>query len=569
MKTSALFCSLTVSVVAAAFLVPAGIAQTAPSASGSVVKTSKPARPGAGVSSQDVDALRRAIEQQQTEQQQQLDQLRQQNDVLAAQLRAAEEQLSRTQHQIDQLGAASQPQITDLQAAVAALKTAQSASTAWVDQQKKLEPARENPTGLRYRGLTLVPGGYFSADGLFRSHAENADINTSFAAIPWDAAPMSHQSEFRATARATRLTLRASGAAGRATVTGYFETDFLGSGFAASEVQTNGYSNRVRQMWGRVQFPNGWTFAGGQMWSLITMNRTGIENLTEYAPGMIDATILPGYDYARQTSFRVTRRFTASKSTVAFSLENAATVGNTPANVPSSIAGILSGLSTTGTGVLSNTTYSTNVAPDLIGKIAFDPRLGHFEIKAVGRTFRDRLNSTATVPGKNNTLPGGAIGASAYLPVGTPKVSFLAQAMYGAIGRYGATSTDVIVKPDGSLSAEKSIHGITGFEYRPSPRMDTYLYGGEEYLPRNYGYGLKTIDNSKCFAEAGFSCSAGLKVLDSAATGFWYRFYKGPGGTLQYGASYIYILKEAWSGVGGAPHGVDNIVESSFRYYIP
>jgi hypothetical protein len=32
---------------------------------------------------------------------------------------------------------------------------------------------------------------------------------------------------------------------------------------------------------------------------------------------------------------------------------------------------------------------------------------------------------------------------------------------------------------------------------------------------------------------------------------------------------YVYALKEAWSGVGGAPRGIDNVMESSFRYYLP
>jgi outer membrane protein assembly factor BamA len=187
----------------------------------------------------------------------------------------------------------------------------------------------------------------------------------------------------------------------------------------------------------------------------------------------------------------------------------------------------------------------------------------------MGRTFRDRLDSTAKVAGTNNTLLGGAVGGSAYVPIFTKKASHLAEAMWGETGRYGATGTDVVVKPNGVLSGEKSIHGITGFEVHPGSRFDGYAYASEEYLPRDFGYGLKTIDNSKCFAESGFSCSANVKDLEAAATGFWYRFYKGSGGTVQYGANYVYVLKAGWSGVGGAPRGIDNIIESSFRYYLP
>lgn len=520
----------------------------------------------ANATREELDQLRQAMEAQNRAQQQRLEELEKQNQELTLELRSAQTRLSLTEQQINRLSGA-EAQAQSLRTAVAALQAVPPAAAAHTARPQK--PERAIPTALSYRGVSIVPGGYFAAEALYRSHAENADINTSWAGIPWDAQAMAHLSEFRATSRATRLSLRAFGDAGGATLTGYFETDFLASGFGASETQTNGYSNRVRQMWGRVQFPGRWSFAAGQMWSLLTMNRSGIENLTEYSPALIDSTILPGFDYARQTGFRVTRSFPAWKTALAFSAENAATVGVTPANVPEDITAVLSGLSTTGTGIMSNTTYSTNVAPDLIAKAAFDPRLGHFEVKAVGRTFRDRLDATSTTAGKNNTLLGGAFGGSAYVPVFTPKVSYLAAAMYGAIGRYGATSTDVVVKPDGTLAAEKSIHGITGFEVHPTPRFDVYSYGSEEYLPRNYGYGLRSINNSKCFLETGFSCSASLKALETGSAGFWYRFYQGPGGTVQYGADYVYVLRDAWSGVGGAPRGVDNIVESSFRYYLP
>jgi len=566
MKKHRLLGSLALAALMASPLSPAAIAQAPQSPAAG---QAPPAGLEASATQQELQELRQTLEEETRRQQQRLDELQQQNEELARQLSGAEEQLTQAQRQIDALSGSDAPQIADLKAAVASFKTTETATTAYVVQQKKLDPAHQNFPALRYRGISLTPGGYFAAEALYRSHAENADINTSWASIPWDAQTMSHLSEFRATARATRLSLRAAGAAGSATVTGYFETDFLASGFGASETQTNGYSNRVRQMWGRVQLADGWTFAGGQMWSLLTMNRVGIDNLTEYAPALIDSTILPGFDYARQTAFRVTRPLPNYKTVMAFSVENAATVGVTPANVPSAISAQLAGLATTGTGIMGNTTYSTNVAPDLIGKLAFDPRFGHFEVKAIGRTFRDRLDSTATEPGKNNTLLGGGIGGSAYVPVFTPKVSYLAAAMWGAVGRYGATSTDVIVKPNGALSAEKSIHGITGLEVHPTSRLDGYVYSSDEYLPRNFGYGLPAINNSKCFAEAGFSCSASLKTLETASVGFWYRFYKGPGGTVQYGADYVYVEKEAWSGLGGAPRGIDGIVESSFRYYLP
>ena len=41
-------------------------------------------------------------------------------------------------------------------------------------------------------------------------------------------------------------------------------------------------------------------------------------------------------------------------------------------------------------------TYSTNLAPDMIVKLAYDsPKLGHYEVKGLGRFFRDRVVPTA------------------------------------------------------------------------------------------------------------------------------------------------------------------------------
>ena len=59
--------------------------------------------------------------------------------------------------------------------------------------------------------------------------------------------------------------------------------------------------------------------------------------------------------------------------------------------------------------------------------------------------------------------------------------------------------------------------------------------------------------------------------------GFWYRFYSGPKGSFRYGTQYSYITRNTWSGAGGLPagipghqpNGLDSMVFSSFRYYLP
>jgi hypothetical protein len=57
--------------------------------------------------------------------------------------------------------------------------------------------------------------------------------------------------------------------------------------------------------------------------------------------------------------------------------------------------------------------------------------------------------------------------------------------------------------------------------------------------------------------------------------GFWYRFYNGPKGRFQWGPQFSYVERDTWSGtgftpgVGVSPHGLDGMIFTSFRYYLP
>jgi hypothetical protein len=65
-------------------------------------------------------------------------------------------------------------------------------------------------------------------------------------------------------------------------------------------------------------------------------------------------------------------------------------------------------------------------------------------------------------------------------------------------------------------------------------------------------------------------CQAQNRNLWEVEPGFWYRFYKGESGTLAIGASYSYTHRGTWAGLDGLqPNGIENMVMTSFRYYIP
>ena len=64
-------------------------------------------------------------------------------------------------------------------------------------------------------------------------------------------------------------------------VTGYVEADFLGAGITSNNNQSNSYVLRLRQGWGQAKFDNGFSVTGGQMWSLVTETKKGVDNRTE------------------------------------------------------------------------------------------------------------------------------------------------------------------------------------------------------------------------------------------------------------------------------------------------
>jgi len=146
-------------------------------------------------------------------------------------------------------------------------------------------------------------------------------------------------------------------------------------------------------------------------------------------PNTIDLQYVVGYNWARQWSIRATKKVN-DKLWAAVSIENPETtlsVTNPPANVfgfnnSTNATSPASGFT------LSNTPgangVSTDLAPDLIGKVAFEPGWGHYEIKALGRFFRDRLN------GHNNYTVGGGLGIAAVLPLGK-KADVIAEGLAG------------------------------------------------------------------------------------------------------------------------------------------
>ncbi len=559
-----------------------------------------------------------------------------QKDALAAQqqrIQALEDQLQKTQATATETAAkaeAGQPstsaevgEFSSSASPAAAVEQATPASSG--QDQEVYNKEMEGPLTIRFKGIHITPGGFAAAEFLRRSRALGADVVTPFNNLTMPGASQSNLPEFFATARQTRPTVYVAARDGKVDFSAYVSGDFLSSGVTSTATQTNGYTFRIRQAWGQVKLPGGWSVLGGQAWSLVTENKVGIQpsddvgRTNDARPATIDGQYSVGFSFARQNGLRLSKKFN-DKFAVAFAVEAPQATVTTSGNLPDYIL-VQAGASNTNN---TTSTYGFNPSPDLIAKIAFDPGFGHYEIFGLADRFQDRVfpceqsvtsgtppvttGNPLTCPSLafgtttgvyNSSKSGGGFGANARWTFFDKHIVFGLHGFGGSgIGRYGASQLpDVSINADGTVHLIKDLQGLATLEWH-GKKLDVYSYVGSEYAQRTYsydsvqnvfvGYGAPTFNNSGCYTEpapaggeptalSSKSCTAQARDVTEGTIGFWYRFHNGPRGRYQWGVQYSYLNKATWSGYGSLPagtpglepHGLDSMVFTSFRYYLP
>jgi hypothetical protein len=507
--------------------------------------------------------------------------------------------------------------VSALQGTVNDLKSNQaSLATTVSDETSKIKKEIESPNVLHYKGIDITPGGFTAAETVWRPHSTGSDIPTPFTSIPFPQAEAYHLSEFYGTGRQSRVSLMAEGKVPWGTIRGYFEGDWLGTGVTSNNNQSNSYVFRQRVIWGQALTNSGWGFAGGQMWSLATEDAHGLSNLSGdiKTPLTIDPNYNVGFVWTRQYGFRVTKSF-GDKFAIGVAAENpqvlspggtislnsgTSYIWGNPGTGAGLYNGAISGETCTSTSTSTPvsitcipsylTTYAINATPDFVAKLAFDPGYGHYEIIGIARNFRDRIYNGTTLPPFNDTEWGEGIGGSFRVPV-AHILDFGVKGLYGhGTGRYGAsTIADVTVGPWGEFKPLASTSGLGTLELHATPRLDVYANYGIDYIGKwlytnaqgkQGGYGIGE-SNSGCASEnltptspvipaSGSSCTGVNRDTQEATLGYWYDIYKGPHGRLRQGVQYSYASRVIWANLPGyAPKGIENMVWTSFRYYLP
>jgi len=567
-----------------------------------------------------LEQMEKALEAQQH----QITQLQDELKSRDSQVQQLQQQLTQTQSSVSQVEQNAQAaaaksvqpeQLDALKKDIADIQGVATNSALSLQETQKSIKEAGSPLALHYRGITITPGGFLVAESVYRNRAMGSDINTPFNAVSMPGSSTNRISEFFGSGRQSRISMLAEGKLSDVKLTGYYESDFLSAGVTSNNNQSNSYTLRQRQVWGQAAWTNGWSVTGGQMWSLVTETKKGVDNRTEALPMTIDAQYHVGFSWARQYGVRLAKNF-GNRLWLAASLENPQTLlaaANNASNFAFGSPGVGGGLYNL------NANYSFNATPDVIVKAAFEPGFGHYEIFGIFSRFRDRVypcedvaattlcgGSTTAGPNAlqafNSSKNAGGVGANARVTV-AKRVDFGLHALYGnGVGRYGtSTLPDATVNPDGTLAPLRSYQGLATLEWH-SPRLDVYLNGGEEYVARRYqidpvthktvGYGAPSYVDSGCYTEtvpsagSGYafgsvgSCSGNTQSLVEGTFGFWVRLYNGPKGRLQIGPQYSYLVRNAWTGtfaaatpttpaIYSAPHGVENMVLTSFRYYLP
>lgn len=237
----------------------------------------------------------------------------------------------------------------------------------------------------------------------------------------------------------------------------------------------------------------------------------------------------------------------------------------------------------------------------------------------------DGSTSPSSVGAYNDSRNGGGFGANIRVPVVPKKLDFALQGAAGdGIGRYGSAQiADLTLRPDGTQALIRTAHALGELELHATPKLDIYAYFGGEYgwrtaykgydsisvfktptIPATTttpeipgttsttikvnqvgGYGSPFANNSGCSTEnapsnqltpsAGGTCAGDTRLVVEGTLGFWHRITQGPRGGLRWGIQYSYFERLGWSGSNGtagpsiSPKGVDNMVWTSFRYYLP
>lgn len=527
-------------------------------------------------------------------------------DVSAAEVELLKQLLRQQSSEYEEqraINADLQSQLTSLEAALKGLRgpiaepstNAPSASAApatipqFANPQKSRE-AKEDKSPLFFNigRANFTPGGFMDITGIFRTKAVGSGIATAFGMIPYKVAasyPAAGLSELRVSEQNTRLSLKVDSAIGSAKVTGFVETDFLGNNAPTMDVTSNSATLRLRLAFADVVKGN-WELLGGQGWSLMTPNRTGLSPMGSDVFYSLDgdSNYQVGVVWARQPQLRLVYHPTSSWA-LGFSAENPQQFTGSALTVPT---GFTSTQVDTNGAAWGSNTNTLNLLPDFVAKVAWDTRIGgralHLDAAGIYRTFKINTfvaaTSTATQINENSVASGAGVSFNSNLEL-FRHFHFIENAFWSdGGGRYLlGLEPDFVVRPANSagvysISPVHAGSGLVGFEWQAYPKVMFYGYYSGVYAGRN---SAKVAPNTACGAlgYCGFgypgSSSAMNRDIQEATLGISRTFWHSPElGKLMASTQVSYVTRNPWSVAPGTPNNANLMMAFiTMRYILP
>jgi hypothetical protein len=439
-----------------------------------------------------------------------------------------------------------------------------------------------SPLAIHVGDADLLIGGFMDATAIIRSTNTGNGLGTNFSNFPFTTvissgnpvpSPTGNLSETRFSAQNSRITLQATSKVGGASLKGYIEADFLGNTAQNLNITSNSNGLRMRLYW--VQYQQGkFEFLAGQSWSFLVPNRNGLSPMPGdlFYSQDVDTNYQMGLTWGRTPGFRFVAHATDTV-TAGVALENPQQYTGGGVILP---AGFVGGEVDTGSGGgnVGSSSPTPNPYPDIIGKVALDPKTGatHQHIDAAVlvsgfKTFNPTTNTSFTQTGY-----GGSVNANVE-PV--KNFHLIATNFFSkGGGRYIANTgiPDFIVNPDFSLSLAKSWSGIYGAELTV---QQTLLYGY---------YSIAQVDQNTTFDTNGKPIGYGIppsaNASNSQATnhkiqegtfGITQTFFRDPKiGGMQLMLQYSYLKRTPYAVPSGTPSDAKtNMVYVNVRYLLP
>jgi hypothetical protein len=423
-------------------------------------------------------------------------------------------------------------------------------------------PVPTSPLTIHIGDSDFTIGGFMDATAIVRSTNHGSGIGTSFGTIPFDNTPQGSLSETRLSTQNSRLTLQATSKVGQASLKGYVEADFLGNAPNGINVTSNSNTLRMRLYW--VQFTSGtFEFLGGQSWSMMTPNRTGLSPVPGdlFYSQDVDTNYQMGLIWGRTTQFRFIAHATDSV-TAGISIENPEQYVGSAVALPAAFPAteVDSGGVTVGT---------PNPYPDVIGKIAFDPKIGktHQHIDAAVLVRGYKTFNPATSSTFSETAAGGSVNV-VIEPVRNVRVVGTTFFSNGG-GRYISNTNipDFVVNADASLSLVKSRSFIVGPEIQAGSK--TLLYGYYSMAQADENVSLDATGKPIGFGIPA-STAANHKVNETTV-GITQTFFRDPKiGGMQLMVQYSNVQRTPFSVPAGTSSSATlNMVYVNVRYVLP